>query len=582
MQSQHSANWLLSVLLLTATLSVPRTSIALTPREWGTITIALNNIKNPPPASITWNNGRGGSVTTSMATVYNDLSRQLNSGRMDSRVMGPGMYAFVFSDGRSSTHGDQMFISSQRLAQWGSGGGTQMKYLEETLIHEWVHKQQTPQDRWPSGLQELQACNAEMAYKDSINMSHSDPEYQVAMWNAICAMQEMIDSLSHTISHRRYFPTMAYAYEYFLMHDTNTVAGVDSLISFQYGDTAWSTYSLAPFRASDMMIYESYPTFPPDSSLAVICGGFLPSGIARIAAYIVCDGQVVSPYLFLDFGPPSSPPAFFYSMSLGRLPSTYHVLDTVNHQILTLQDTNGDSIPDLISGTYAAASWPGFGVLGEARGIDKMTHRSGVMGLLVNLKYVHIPEHLSPYDRFWFLPDYNLDNMADACLELPLWEFVEILPVIQAPLPWAGENSVSIYATWQHNIAVYACDSLGQAISELLGTVNMVDSVDAVCTLTRSLVADEYVIAHDLISNEQLLLATKVINPVPQHLTIACVADGTVRLAWSAVEGASFYRIYASLDAQNFFFTGFVTPETHFIMPPSGEPKQFYRVTAFR
>ena len=156
------------------------------------------------------------------------------------------------------------------------------------------------------------------------------------------------------------------------------------------------------------------------------------------------------------------------------------------------------------------------------------------------------------------------------------------LPVVQAPLPWAGETFVNIYASWQHNIAVYACDSLGQTLYGLLGTVYMADSVDAVCALTRPLVADEFVIAHDLNSNEQLLLATKVINPVPQHLTVAYAADEAVHLSWSAVEGAAFYHIYASFDAVNFFFTGFVTPETHFILPPSGEPKQFYRVTAFR
>lgn len=582
MKAQHWTRLPFPVLLIALTFVVPQSSVALTPREWGTITIALNNIRNPPPASITWPNGRGQNVTTSCATMYADLSRQLNSGRMDSRVMGPGVYAFVFSDGRSSTHCDQMFISSQRLAQWGSGGGTQMKYLEETLIHEWVHKQQTPQDGTPSGLYELQACNAELAYKDSINMSHNDPEYRVAWWNAISAIQEMIDSLSHTISHRRYVPTTAYAHEYFLMHDTNTVAGVDSLVSFAFGDSAWSTYSLGTFRASDMMIYESYSTFPPDSSLAVMCGGFLPSGVARIAAYIVCDGQVVTPYLFHDFGPPSSPPAFYYSMSLGHLPMMYHVLDTLNDQILTMQDTNGDMIPDQIYCAYGDASRLGFAILSQARGIDKMTHRSGAMGLLASVKHVHLPEHLSPYDRFWFLPDYNLDNVADVCLELPFWEFIEVLPAVQTPLPWAGEILVNIFASWQHNIAVYACDSLGQTLTELLGTVYMADSVDAVCLLNRPLIADEFVIAHDLNSNEQLLLATQVINPVPQHLAIAYAADETVHLSWSAVEGAAFYQIYASFDAVNFFFTGMATPETHFIMPPSGEQKQFYRVTAVR
>jgi len=492
------------------------------------------------------------------------------------------MYAFVFSDGRSSTHGDQMFISSQRLAQWGSGGGTQMKYLEETLIHEWVHKQQTPQDRTPSGTQEYQASSAEMAYKDSINMSHSDREYMVAMWNAICALQEMIaDTLAHQLVHRRYSPTTAYAHEYFLMHDTNTVAGVDSLVSFEFGDTTWSTYSLGVFRASDMMIYESYSTFPPESSLAVICGGFPSAGISRIAAYVVCR-DTVTPCLFHDFGPPSSPPMFFYSMSLGHQPMMYHVLDTVIHQVLTMLDSNGDQIPDQILCSYADASRPGFAILSNARGIDKGTHHTGVAGLLVNTKDVHLPEHLSLSDRFWFLPDFDLDNVADACFESPFWEFADILPALQAPLPWAGENLVNIYASWHHNVSVYACDSLGQVLTELLGTVYLADSVEAVCTLNRSLMAGEFIIAHDLNTNEQLLLATQVIHPVPQRLTIACAADETIHLRWDAVEGAAFYQIYASFDAENFFFTGLVTPETHFVLPPSAEPKQFYRVTAVR
>ncbi len=85
------------------------------------------------------------------------------------------------------------------------------------------------------------------------------------------------------------------------------------------------------------------------------------------------------------------------------------------------------------------------------------------------------------------------------------------------PLPIEGDQTVQLFATWNHTTEVWATDSQGQIFYELLGAAQMTEGVDAQCALNRHLVADEYILPIDVNTGERPWLATKVGGTPPQN-----------------------------------------------------------------
>jgi hypothetical protein len=259
-----------------------------------------------------------------------------------------------------------------------------------------------------------------------------------------------------------------------------------------------------------MMLFNENTPLPAGHFMAVICGGEPSLGVARILALDIFQGQVAGTYVTCDFGPPTHPPMYFYSMA--RCPQTglYFALDTVNQQILVLTDGNQDLVGDSIFSTYANASWSGFEALNGMRGVNLGYHLFGGFVVVVNHDEVHTPHQIDPYTTYWCLPDMNGDRVADLCVTARGWEFLIFMPNIQVPLPVEGDQAVQLFATWMHGIEVWRSDSLGQNLAELLGSVQMTNGVDAECPLSRVLQEGEFILPVDQATGARPNLATRV------------------------------------------------------------------------
>ncbi len=480
---------------------------ALTPDEKATIQRAIDNIRTPPPGSITFTDANLDTHTVSSSTIADNLQKQLDRGAIEAETLNQKIYGSVLRDGLETTEGNEMNIDPMLIAS-SSDDSTRLVHLEEVLLHEFIHKTQETEET-DSEERELEALAAELACKDSVGLDTTDALYR-ATW--VDYWDRWRQYATGDTDRWLRFMSLLHVGEYcaFVRYDT-TGYEPNCFLSFRIGDMNWYQYTLCPMRPGDVMIFDDYFQLPAGHSLAVFCGAGAETGVARILALDIYQGQVVNPFATLDFGPPNYPPMFFGSMTRCSASGTYFVLDTLNKQILAMLDMNQDLIPGTIVSTYASAAAPGFEALMKMRGIDATTlHSLRGFALLINHDDVHLPHEMDPRQVYWCLPDADGNLIADACVQVPMWEFVTFTPHIQAPLPVGGDQAVQLYASWSHDIQVWAADSLGQNLSELLGSTLMSGGVDAVCPLSRALLEGEFIIPTDQTTGQRPRLATRV------------------------------------------------------------------------
>jgi len=479
----------------------------LTPEERATIQRAIGSIESPPPGSIAYTDANLDSHTVSCSTIAENLQRQLDRGAIEAETLNQKIYGSVLRDRLETTEGDEMNIDPTLIAIAGEDS-TKLIHLEEVLLHEYIHKTQRTEET-TSEERELEALAAELAYKDSIGLDTTDAMCR-ATW--IDYWDRWRQYATGDTDRWVRFMQLVRIQEYcaFIRFDT-TGYDPNYFVSFRIGDMNWYQYALCPTRPGDMMIFDDCFQFPAGHSLALFCGGQAGTEMGRILTLDIFQGQVVAPYLTFDFGPPTYPPMFFGSLTRCPWTGTYFVIDTLNKQILSMLDTDQDLIPDTIVSTYASAAAPGFEALMGMRGIDATTrHPFRGFALLVNHDHVHLSHEMDPRQAYWCLPDVDGNLVADSCVQVPMWEFVTFTPRVQAPLPVGGDQAVQLYASWSHNIQMWETDSLGQNLSELLGTMQMTGGVDEVCQLSRSLVEGEYILPIDQTTGQRPNLPTRV------------------------------------------------------------------------
>ena len=542
----------------------------LTSAESTRIAAAIESIRTAPPDSITFSDADGNDTTVSCSTLAANLQAQLDSGDIEREDQNG-------ADG--GEYGGEINVSPGRLAAGSTEAG--MTFLEELLIHEEIHKG-AHQDGQTSDENEVESYGAELAYKDSNGLdSASNGDYRDAL-SRLKTHQANYD-LAELIKRLRELLAEASGKITFIDHGDGLDPDFFKSHALTGGDYV---YDLSPFLdASDMMLHNNFFMFPPEHSLALICGGDLMLGHARILGLDIFDGMVQppDPFILLDFTVPPYTPMYFYSMARSPDMGRYYLVDSLNQQIVTMGDY-GDLIPimeDLT--TYASAFWPGFEPLLGMRSVEPTVHRYHGFGLIVNHEDQRYTDAIAPYDQRWFLPDMNGDHVADACFPASRFEFVTCKPHIIDP-PWEGEMTVRLLASWDHPIEVYATDSLGQNNFEDLGWTYM-EMPHMSCELFRPLMAGEFIIAEDAENGRKLKLATRVIDPTPQDVTISLFdpAAQIYILRWEAVPGANYYNIYESYDPMVFPpepMYGSTTNEMH-ILAPIGE-KLFYQVTAMK
>jgi hypothetical protein len=542
----------------------------LTSGESTTVAQAIHNIATAPPGSITYRNAAGSTITVSCSTLAAALKAQQDSGQIQAETLNAG------SDGGEYEGEINVKDSLLGVADTSAAG---MKYLEELLIHEETHKG-SHQDTQGTDANEIEAHAAELAYKDSIGLDSANSadyrwtlkEWKRYRYNYVWGLIKRM-----------------FARIWFLRHicfiEDGEYPAPDMFKSYGVGDADFYEFDLGFFlRASDMMGFENYEPFGSRHTLVLICGGEpveFPF-TARILPLDIYEGEVWGELPMLDFTVPPYDPMFFYTMAYWSDLGRYYFVDTLNHQVVTMPDWDGNLIPDMEElSTFASAFWSGFEPLYDMRSVEPTMHRYHGFGLIVNNEDVHYTDNICPYDERFFLADWDGDNVADECLPAYRFEFLSSRPRIHVR-PWAGEDVVMLFGSWDHSIEVWATDSLGEDLHEPLGNVWMEWGVHAECMLSRALEPGEFILAIDMETGGRLRLATKVIDPTPQNMTI-CFLPGVFVLQWEEVLGADHYNIYESDDPELFpadpTYTAFIN---EFGLPMMPNEKLFYRVTAER
>lgn len=555
----------------------------LTDTEKGAVGDAIWEIMTPPPDTITYYDQQGRPQKVSCSDLGQVLWNQLWSNRMEAETKATESTVNHVSDGPSTT-GDQMNIDPRIIGEAISNPPVGQPWLQETLVHEGVHKTQTVAGANRDSL-EIQALSVAMAYKLATGVAQSSTLYKwedslrrrhernLAIWQD--QWRVMMSVNEDTIPTAR--PVLWY-----INYDPQGT-GVDYFTSFRPDTSDTSTFndwSFGPTRAADFMIFSNHYQLPPGHDLALVCGSVPPMMIGRVLALDIFQGQVFGTFQTHDFGPPLLPPMPFYSMT--HTPGTpwFYMMDTLNQQIEVFRDSNLDSIPDEFIRVYASAMWPPFTPLMNKRGLEVAEHPLWGTGILAYDKGKREEDVIDPYDSCLFIKDMDGDQMADWCEVMAHFQFISFKPCIMEPVLWAGDITVPLFATWNHAIAVWTTDSLGEILDEPLITVFMSGGVHEECDLLRPLEAGEFIIAADELDGNRLALATPVIDPTPQKLTLVLTNAGELHLGWESVPGADYYRIYTSDDAESFFDTGLAPEENEIILPLPGAQRQFYRVTA--
>ncbi len=540
------------------------TGVPFTSAESTTVAAAICSIATPPPKSITYKNAAGSTITVSCSTLAANLKAQLDSGDIERETQ---------NDADGGEYGGEINVSPRRIAAAGTSdvGKT---FLEELLIHEETHKG-AHQDGQTSDENEAEAYGAEKAYKDSVGLdSASNGDYRdtlarlkAHLANHAAAEAKRARALKDAV-HKRCF----------IDHGE----GLDPDLFKSHGLLGGDyVYDLSPFLdASDMMIHEYYFMFPPEHCLALICGGEPMLGHARIVGFDIFDGMVQppEPYFLQDFSVPPYDPMYFYSMAYSEDMQRYYLVDTLNQQIVTMGDYDGDLIPDMENLTTFANVMM-FPDLMGMRSVEPTVHRQHGFGLIVNHEDARYTDAINPYDGRFFLQDLDGNDTADVCIPVSRYEFVTCKPHI-VDSPWENDVMVQLFASWDHPIEVWATDSLGQAMFEYLGNTYM-EMPHMECWLGRPLVAGEFIIAIDAENGRKLNLATKVIDPTPELVTLALESAAVLTLRWEKVPGADYYNVYESPDPMDFTGAMIYFAETNeFSLPLPPDGKLFYQVTA--
>jgi len=465
----------------------------LTETERTTVRRAIDSIATPPPSAITYSDSSGNVRTMSCADIAANLLRQLNRGGIEAETLNTGdagetFYGGTLSDGLPTTEGDKLNLDVM-LMEGAAEDPSILRYLEVILLHEHTHKTQTITGT-TSNAREIEAFAAGLAYMDSLGFPADDGMRQ----ESFETWQKRKQGTHH---HARIPLLQSEGASCAFIHFDTTGTGPSYLATFHLGQIHWQQCSLGSWRPADMMLFSRNTPLPTGHFLAVVCGGDGTQGVARMTAYDIFQDQVAGTFVSHSFGPPSFPPMFFSSMT--RCPQTglYFVLDSLNGQIRVLSDNNQDMVGDAILSVYADAGWDGFEDLAGMRGVDLVTHLYGGQVPVVNHTEAHLPHNLDPFALYWCLPDMNGDRVANLCAPIHGYEFLIFSPVIQTPLPVAGDQTVQVFATWSHSINVWQTDASGQTLINLLGSVTMQPAVDAVCELTRALGEGEYIVPVD-------------------------------------------------------------------------------------
>lgn len=524
----------------------------LTPDQKVTVQCAIDGI-GMYPESITYMDAQGNVKTASTATIARRLQGELNNGQIQQEVQNNSAQGWEYCG--------EINIENGFLDKAGSDG-QYLGYLQEILVHEWVHKEQGGSS--PSSAKEVEATSAELAYKDSIGISPQDPERLWAYW-------------LHTLHYYNYYWNWFFAnlgrmfcQGFFIEPRSERPPNHDHLRDYHMGEQSCRDRDLGDYRVCDMHVLENY--FNDSTGLLLLCG-FMPGQGGRLLSFELSD-SVADTFMVQDF------PQYLHSIERIETTNAYLLVDTLTKQIYRMEDTNTDQLPDWISCVFtSAAQYP---QLAAMQSVETAIHPVYGYGWIVHPEPIRHFSLIGPYDQRWFLADADGDHVADQCHPVRRCEFMKVLPQIYST-PFAGDMAISIFGTWNHDIVVHACDETGEILYDVLAVTHLMDSIQTTVILSRPLLLGEYIIAIDMAGFQHSPMPTQVQDTAPQAVVIQYNPEiGLLRISWEAVPGTASYALYASDDGVEFFDTGLRTTESFFELPYPAPPKQFFYVTSIR
>ena len=553
----------------------------LTEDEFFTLQSAMVNILLPPPDCLRFADENGDSHTVRCLDIGLDLLEQLRGGRIEAETVAAGNW--TNPDGNTSPEGDGM-NADPGLVGAADQADSNKRVLEGVLVHEWGHKKQDSTSLADTSGREIGPYSLMHAYYCSTGVDCTDTNDWLPKWAADQLATRKKEYEEHHLV-RDGLAQRVGNHFVFLNCDTSD-GGQDSVTSIDISGSDRHSFPLFPMCCSDFYVIEDHPMLPPEHDLVVICGGVPLAGIAQIQLLDMFEGQIIAPVWSYDFGPSM----YFFSMERSEMVHFWYVVDTLNHQILYMQDALfNDGVPDEIVSIFAHEAWPGFEPLHGMLGLDKATHPFIGSGLLVNMSDAHHYEMLFPYDQQFFIVDADGNLQADFMMPLPLYQFLRPLPAVQV-VPWIGDVFLPLFGTWEHDIAVWTSDPTGELLFEQLGMVHMAPGVEMMCPLIRPLLPGEFIMAMDM-QTEKRTGPKQTIDPTPQNLVITYnPAEETLEFWWDVVVGAEYYQLWCSDDG-----LGWTECVDHPPVPartcrttcremhPARETgKEFFRVTAGR
>ncbi|MDD3050154.1 MAG: hypothetical protein PHR06_03330 [Candidatus Cloacimonetes bacterium] len=456
----------------------------LTAAEKINVSNAINTISGK--GTLSYVDATGTEKEISCSDIAKGLKKQLDDGRIKvDPNMRAGNYAVTTQDGKATDAGDKVELDDALV------DGTDQTFLEEVLVHEYVHKLQAG---GTVASDEVEAYGVEKAYKDTVGVSNNNAHYKECVGN-LAYYQNKYNEVNPQKKKNRSSHIDVDGVHYQVTLSDETQPTTSKLIYFEWGYPV-STYTEVDlgFHAGDII--------SPAVNLLVISGGLLTGEVMQgVIQHVEITAEGLEFSDLISFPPEDLPlPSFFHHID-------YDETDPLNRFIAL--DTSGQRVTRLNhSGDWHVDSF--FDVFVDIDISDQpvyrmewATHPTHGRGLILD----DLDQHYGSMRRLDEPITIFTELDETTHNDLPEREFREMVPVIQYPLPLAGDVAVNVFGTHGSVINVWLSNEFGEPIT-VLGTGTILVDNEVIIPLLdglgdeRQLLSGEYITIEDVSSGE--------------------------------------------------------------------------------
>ncbi len=416
-------------------------------------------------------------------TIVAGLQKQLKDGRMKVNPnLKPGDYAVTTQDGKTSDSGDQIEFQPAVV----NGGDS--TFLEEVLVHEYLHKLQAGGTR---AQEEIEAYSLEKDYKDKAGVAATNAHYKECVENLAYFQAQTGGTGDKKKNRSSHIEVNGVHYQVTLGDPTTGTPS--QLIYFTWGDADFVTEIDLTFYAADIIA-------PTDNLLIISGADYLGDWLTGAIQHVdIIDGVPFFNSPVMTF--PDLMPGFLHHIDYDlQLPTTYICLDTEGQRVARLEH-GGDWQVDSFFDVSVQIDIPHQPVYR----MEWATHLDPAIGeglLLddVDQHYDTIRRLDEPITMFIGMDGFTHYGFFER-------DFRELTPVIQNPLPYPGNIMVNVFGTYTHELQIHEVINYDPVtgsfdLGVLLGATLLTEDNDELIPLTRPLVGGEYITVMDVTTGE--------------------------------------------------------------------------------